>query len=110
MESSFIEIGKTRIALRDIKNYDITTEEVRKLWKVKKKGNIIFRIITQILLLFASPGDSPIPKEIEKSELVSYNVLVIRTFQGEVYEFSERAYDIDISQKSNELNKLLKLR
>jgi hypothetical protein len=52
---------------------------------------------------------SPEPKEIEKSELVTYNVLVIRTFQGEVYEFSERAYDIDIDQVI-ELNKLLNLR
>ncbi|WP_165347140.1 hypothetical protein [Gottfriedia acidiceleris] len=40
----------------------------------------------------------------------SFNVLVIRTFQGEVYEFSERAYDIDTDQKVNELNKLLNLR
>ncbi|MFB7142059.1 hypothetical protein ACFCYN_20595 [Gottfriedia sp. NPDC056225] len=110
MESNFIEIGKTRIVINNIKNFEITTEEVRKLWKENHKGNIIIRIITQILLLFASPGDSPVPKEIEKSELVSYKVLVIRTFQGEVYEFSERAYDINISQKANELNKLLKLR
>ena len=109
MESN-LQIGKTKIALKNIKNFEITTEGVRKLWKEKKKRNIVIRIITQILLFFASPGMSPEPKEIEKSELVSYNVLVIRTFQGEVYEFSERAYDIDINQKVIELNNLLNLR
>jgi hypothetical protein len=102
----FFEVGKTRIMLSNIKSYEIIIEEARRVWKEEKKANLLIRI----LLWIVSPGDSALPKEIKKSKIVSYDVLKIRTFQGDDYKFSEREYDINVNEKVKELNDYLNLK
>ena len=93
-----------KIELSNIKKYEETTEQVRKLWKEEKKANIFLRI-----LLFLTNQMSMLPKEIEKSKIISYDVLVISTKQSEEYRFSEYDSDINVKDIIKKLDKYFEL-
>lgn len=103
MEKDFIEIESKRIPLSNIKSYEITTEEINQQWTEKVKPNLLVRII----LFFVSPGTTGVKREIVKSGKHPYDVLIIRTIQGDEYRFSKNDYVFEIQEKVRELNEYL---
>ncbi|GGF28631.1 hypothetical protein GCM10010954_29630 [Halobacillus andaensis] len=103
MEKDFIEIGSKRIPLSDIKNYEITTEQLKRTYTEKKKRNWFVRII----LLLTNPGFVNEPNEVVVSRRIPFDVMIIKTFQGVEYRFSKNEYVFDIQEKARELNNYL---
>ncbi|RRN70592.1 hypothetical protein EI200_14070 [Peribacillus simplex] len=103
MGKDFFEIESKKIKLTDIKSYEITYEEVNKQWIEEVKPNLLVRII----LFFASPGTTGVKREIVKSGKRPYDVLIIKTIQGDEYRFSKNEYVFDVQEKVRELNQYL---
>jgi hypothetical protein len=106
MEKDSIEIDSKRIPLSNIKSYEITTEQLKRTYTEKKKRNWFVRII----LLFTNPGFVNEPKEVVVSRLIPFDVLIIKTVQGDEYRFSKNEYVFDIQEKTRELDEHLNLK
>lgn len=84
MKKDIIEIDSKKIPLSDVKNYEVTTEKLKRTYAEKQKRNWFVYII----LLFTNPGFVNEPKEVLVSRIIPSNVLIIRTVQGDEYRFS----------------------
>lgn len=119
IKSQFIQLGKVRLKLNNIKDYGLTHEDVEyeevEVTKLGKLQKILVRTVGAIGLVEVALGlDSMSREDIDiifdgeykeiKKHNVTYDVLYITTFQNDNYRFSSQNADFNIHEKLKEID------